>query len=90
MAVWSHRGGVIQGQLMAVRLLQYVSVQQQVQGPPPYPREQSNIVTVSRLSYCKVTHLHHCDGTPQSLHLLSLYISHICVTENVGAVSFLH
>lgn len=47
MAVWCHGGRVvIQGQLMAGRLVQYVSVQQQVQGPP-HPRELSNIVTVS-------------------------------------------
>ena len=67
--------------------MQYVSVQQQVQGAP-HPRELSNIVTVSRPSCCKVTHLHRCDGTPQSLDLLSLFVSHICVTENVGADSF--
>lgn len=77
---------------MAVRLVQYVSVPQQVQGPPhphPHPRGLSSIVTASQLSYCKVTRLHHCGGTPQSLELLSLYISHICVTENVGAASLL-
>ena len=69
-------------------LMQYVSVQQQVEEPHPHPRELSNIVTVSQLSYCKVTHLQHCDGTPRSLDLLPLYVSHTCETENVGTEFF--
>lgn len=38
--------GVMQGQLMALRLMQYTSVQQHLEGPPPNPRELGNIVTV--------------------------------------------
>lgn len=38
--------GVMQGQLMALRLMQYTSVQQHLEGTPPNPRELGNIVTV--------------------------------------------
>lgn len=85
--------GVTQGQLMAVMLVQCVSVHHQGKGtvplpiPTPRPRELSNIVTVSWLCNCKVTPLHHCDGAPQSSNRLALYISYISMTGNASAVS---
>lgn len=52
----------------------------------PHPRELSNTVTVSRLSYCKVTHLHHCDSAEFGPSVF-LYFTYLCDGNRCGFFS---
>lgn len=89
MTALSHTGTVNGSQAGAVCLCAAARTGTPPPPPPPHPRELSNIVAVPRLSCCKVTHLHHCDGTLHCLvHLVSLCVSQTLRDRKIGALSF--